>query len=224
MIRKILAPTDLSTHSQVGVRCALTAAKYFDAEVSIYHVVNANEIRKLGDSLTGRTSVRSGFANILESYLHTYEVNLAQFVGQNFTDLLPSVKFDEKVELGSPDKNIVDRARTEGFDLIIMATRAKGGLSRLLLGSVTEQVIRNAPCPVLAIPPTPAAVAREWDNEERPERMKVSGYQALRFKTRSRRRRPYVTVGPGDIWRARAKQKDKLTLEERKDGNVCQRR
>jgi nucleotide-binding universal stress UspA family protein len=166
MIRKILAPTDLSKLSLLGVRYALTAAKHFDAEVSIYHVVNADEIRKLGDSLTGRSFVRSGLPNVLETYLHTYEVSLAQFVGQNFSDLLPTVKVDEKVELGSPDKNIVERAKTEGVDLIIMATRGSSGLSRLFLGSVTEQVIRNAPCPVLVVPRYPGAAAGESDYED----------------------------------------------------------
>ena len=92
MIRKILAPTDLSKLSRLGVRSALTVAKHFDAEVTIYHVVNGDEMRKLGDRLTGRTFVRSGFPNLLETYLHTYEVSLAQFVGQNFSDLLPRSK------------------------------------------------------------------------------------------------------------------------------------
>ena len=201
MIRKILAPTDLSKLSQVGVRCALTVAKHFDAEVTIYHVVNGDELRKLGDRLTGHSFVRSGFPNLLETYLHTYEVSLAQFVGQNFSDLLPTVKVEEKVELGSSDKNIVELAKTEKFDLIIMATRGKDGLSRLFLGSVTEQVIRNAPCPVMAIPRYPGAAVGESDNEDRFEPGKVSGYQALRSKSRSRRRHPYVAAGPIDIWR-----------------------
>ena len=191
MIRKILAPTDLSTLSKMGVRFALTTAKHFDAEVSIYHVVDADEIRKLGNSLTGRTFVRSGFPNLLETYLHTYEVSLAQFVGQDFSDLLPTVRVNEKVELGRPDRSIVDRAKTEEFDLIVMATRGKSGLSRLFLGSVTEQVIRNAPCPVLAIPPHPGAAVGESDNEDRFEPVKVSGYRALRSKSRSRRRHPW---------------------------------
>jgi nucleotide-binding universal stress UspA family protein len=224
MIRKILAPTDLSKLSLLGARYALTAAKHFDPEVSIYHVVNADEIRKLGDTLTGRSFVRSGHPNVLETYLHTYEVSLAQFVGQNFSDLLPTVKVEEKVGLGSPDKNIVELAKTEKFDLIIMATRGKGGLSRLFLGSVTEQVIRNAPCPVLAIPPYSGEAVGESDDENRFERVKVSQYQALRSKARSCRRHPYVPVGPVDIWRARTKQKDQVILEERKNGNDCERR
>lgn len=152
MIRKILAPTDLSQLSRVGVRYALNAAKDLDAAVIIYHVVAAHEIGKLGDRFKEHAFRATGFPNILESYLHTYEVRLAQFVGQNFSDLLPFVRVDEKVELGSPDKNIVEQAKTEGVDLIIMATHGRDGLSRMFMGSVTEQVIRNAPCPVLAVP------------------------------------------------------------------------
>jgi nucleotide-binding universal stress UspA family protein len=153
VIRKILAPTDLSELSQAGVRYALTAARDLDAEVTIYHVVAADELRKLGASFRERAFGASGLSNVLENYLHSYEVTLAQFVGQNFSDLLPLVRVDEKVELGSAYKNIVERAKAERADLIIMATRGRGGLSRMFLGSVTEQVIRTASCPVLAIPP-----------------------------------------------------------------------
>jgi nucleotide-binding universal stress UspA family protein len=158
MIKKILAPTDLSELSRAGVRYALSKAKDLGAEVLIYHVVSGDEMRKLGDTLKHHTLPADGFSNILENYLHTYEVSLAQFVGQNFSDLLPLVRVNEKVELGSPEKNIVERAKSEGVDLIIMATQGRSGLSRMFLGSVTEQVIRNAPCPVLAIPPHLAEV------------------------------------------------------------------
>lgn len=154
MIRKtILAPTDLSELSRAGVRYALAVARDLDAEVTIYHVVTADEMRKLGDSVKGHAFSAGGFPSLLKSYLHTYEASLAQFVEQNFSDLLPLVRVDEKVELGSPGRNIVERAKTDGADLIIMATNGRDGLSRMFMGSVTEQVIRNAPCPVLAIPP-----------------------------------------------------------------------
>ena len=206
------------------MRFALTTAKHFDAELSIYHAVDADEIRKLGDSLKRRTFIGSALPDVLKTYLHAYEVSLAQFVGQNFSDLLPTVKVQEKVELGRPEKNIVELAKAEAVDLIIMATRGKVGLSRLFLGSVTEQVIRNAPCPVLAIPPHPGVAVGESDNEDRFEPVKVSGYRALRSKSRSRRPHLYMAAGPVDIWRARTKPKDELILEERKNGNVCQRR
>jgi nucleotide-binding universal stress UspA family protein len=97
MIRKILAPTDLSELSRAGVRYALNTARNYGAEVTIYHVVTADEIRKLGDRLKEHAFRASGLSNILESYLHTYEVSLAQFVGQSFSDLLPWVRLKEKV-------------------------------------------------------------------------------------------------------------------------------
>jgi len=153
MIRKILAPTDLSELSRAGVRYALAVARDLDAELTIYHVVTADEIRKLGDSLKEYAFRASGVPNILQSYLHTYKLSLARFVRENSSDLLPSIRVDEKVELGSPDKNISELAKTDCVDLIIMATRGRDGLSRMFMGSVTEQVIRNAPCPVLVIPP-----------------------------------------------------------------------
>jgi nucleotide-binding universal stress UspA family protein len=152
MIKKILAPTDLSELSRVAVRYALKEARDNGAEVTIYHVVTGDEMLKLGDRLKHGFSA-SGSFNILKNYLHNYEVSLAQFVGQNFADLLPFVRVNEKVELGGPEKSIVELAKKEEVDLIIMATQGRGGLSRMILGSVTEQVIRNAPCPVLAIPP-----------------------------------------------------------------------
>ena len=158
MIKKILAPTDLSELSRAGVRYALKEARDNGAEVTIYHVVTGDEMLKLGVRLKEHGSPASGSFNILKNYLHTYEVSLAQFVGQNFADLLPFVRVNEKVELGSPEKSIVELAKTEEVDLIIMATQGRGGLSRMFLGSVTEQVIRNAPCPVLAIPPHLAEV------------------------------------------------------------------
>ena len=160
MIRKILAPTDLSELSRMGVRYALKEARDNGAEVTIYHVVTGDEMLKLGDRLKEHGSPASGSFDILKNYLHAYEVSLAQFVGQNFADLLSFVRVHEKVELGSPEKSIVERAKAEGVDLIIMATHGRSGLSRMFLGSVTEQVIRNAPCPVLAIPPDLPEVRR----------------------------------------------------------------
>ncbi len=52
---------------------------------------------------------------------------------------------------GSPVRDIIQIAESGRFDLIVMATHGRMMLSRFFLGSVTENVIRRAPCPVLAI-------------------------------------------------------------------------
>ena len=49
---------------------------------------------------------------------------------------------------------IVDFVREEDIDLIVMSTHARKGVPRLFLGSIAERVIREAPCPVIAVPPS----------------------------------------------------------------------
>jgi len=56
-------------------------------------------------------------------------------------------------ELGDPAAAIVERAAAGHYDLLVLASRERGALARALLGSVTEQVIRHAPCPVLTVHP-----------------------------------------------------------------------
>ena len=55
------------------------------------------------------------------------------------------------VRTGSPYQEIVDLATDERADLVAMGTHGRSGVSRLLLGSVADRVIRLAPCPVLTV-------------------------------------------------------------------------
>ncbi len=151
-IKKILAPTDLSELSQVGVRYALELAKALGAEVTVYHVVSSDELirygEEIGQKLTTSDTFRPPFP-ILEKY----QIALSRFLTDHFSDLVPWLKVREKVELGKPDENIVDWAKTEGSDLIVISTHGRTGLSHMVMGSVTEKVVRTAPCPVLSIHP-----------------------------------------------------------------------
>ena len=65
----------------------------------------------------------------------------------------PAARIDHKVLVrrGKPVEEILRAAEEENADMIVMGTHGRSGLARALLGSVTEQVIRRAPCPVLAI-------------------------------------------------------------------------
>jgi nucleotide-binding universal stress UspA family protein len=53
---------------------------------------------------------------------------------------------------GSPPVAIADHARREDIDLIVMGTHGRGPVAHLLIGSVAENVVRTAPCPVLTVP------------------------------------------------------------------------
>jgi nucleotide-binding universal stress UspA family protein len=66
---------------------------------------------------------------------------------------LPIEGLELIVEVGSPDENIVEKVNEENVDLIVISTHGRTGLSHMLTGSVTENVVRKSPCPVLSIRP-----------------------------------------------------------------------
>ena len=139
-VEKILAPTDLSELSRVGLEYSLELARGWGAEVTVYYVANAAEL--------------AGYkAGSLEDLLAKHQQNLSQFLNENFAELLPLVEVHEKVEIGSPATNIIDEAERQGSDLIVMSTHGRTGLAHVLMGSVTEQVVRNAACPVFSVHP-----------------------------------------------------------------------
>jgi nucleotide-binding universal stress UspA family protein len=79
----------------------------------------------------------------------------------------PTVRVDHRVAEGDPPAEVLRLARALKCDLIVMGTHGRTGLGRLLLGSVAEEALRGAPCPVLAVkapppeqapPPQPEAV------------------------------------------------------------------
>jgi nucleotide-binding universal stress UspA family protein len=141
-IKRILAPTDLSELSQVGVRYALNLAKAFGAEVTAYYVVTAHDLMRHGDEIR---EAAGGPLCPSAPILQRHQFALARFLNDHFSDLTPWVRVREKVEPGKPDENIVERAKTEGSDLIVICTHGRSGLSHLVVGSVTEKVVRHAP-------------------------------------------------------------------------------
>ena len=156
-IKKILAPTNLSPLSEVGVRYALNAGRELGAEVIIYYAITGNEIAAFGRRRTEEKLVPLHYRGLIESY----EMRLKNFIEAKFRDAVTSVSVRQKVEFGTPETSIGDSAKAEAVDLIIMATSGKRGLARMFLGSVTEEVIRNAPRPVVVIPANLAATNEE---------------------------------------------------------------
>jgi len=142
-IKKILAPTDLSELSKIGVRYALQLAKGSGAEVTVYHVVDYDTLTRYGQ----RSTAASHFQPPDEQFLDRYQKALSEFL---IDCVIPSVNIREKVDLGTPETSIVQLAQSEGYDLIVMSTHGKSGL-RMSVGSVTQSIVQTAPCPVLSI-------------------------------------------------------------------------
>jgi nucleotide-binding universal stress UspA family protein len=136
-IEKILAPTDLSELSALGVRYALELSRGWGAEASVYHIADGAELA-------------SYKAFSLQDLIEKHKKSLSQFLTNHFAELPPLVEVREKV-VGEPAASILAEAEKAGSDLIVMSTHGRTGLAHLLMGSVTEEVVRNAVCPVFSV-------------------------------------------------------------------------
>ena len=134
MLKKILAPTDFSELSVRGVRYACELAKDVGAEVTILNVVIVDE------------------SGINKREVEEHKQRLDEFVAKNVDDVGANLRIRKVVDAGQPYGAIVDCAEKERIDLIVMSSHGRSGLSRMLIGSVTDKVLRGASCPVLVVP------------------------------------------------------------------------
>jgi nucleotide-binding universal stress UspA family protein len=142
-IRRILAPTDFSETSQTAVRYALDLAQKTNARVTLLH---AYTLPVYPAGVDGAAFIPSFTA--LAEPVRMAEAEIGELVAR----LGPTkVVLDSRTVAGPPADAIIQMARDEAFDLIVMGTHGRTGLRHLLLGSVAERVVRTATTPVLTI-------------------------------------------------------------------------
>lgn len=135
MVNKILAPTDFSDLSARGVRYACQLAKDVGAEVIVFNVVLLDETNTIDKQEIARHKKR-----------------LDEFIAEKIAGVAADLKIRNMVDAGQPYGAILDCADKERIDLIVMSSHGRSGLSRMLIGSVTDKILRGAPCPVLVVP------------------------------------------------------------------------
>jgi universal stress protein A len=142
-IRSILAPTDFSPSSERAVEYAAALAAAVGASVHLIHILESLiSVVKPWEALATETA-----AHHERLYLEGRS-KLAALAAR--VERLGSHATSE-VRSGTPATEIVKAAVDYGADLIVMATHGRSGLPHLLLGSVAEEVMRQAPCPVLTV-------------------------------------------------------------------------
>jgi nucleotide-binding universal stress UspA family protein len=144
-IQRILAPTDFSELSKQGLTSALELAETFGAKLLLLHVVEPPPY-----PVEGIVPSHLG-ATLLDDLERQASRDLAQMLAETHGS---KVEVTRRVVVGIPYRKIVDVAEEEKSDLIVMTTHGRTGLSHLVMGSVTEKIVRTAPCPVLTIRPT----------------------------------------------------------------------
>lgn len=147
---RILCPIDLSELSMRPLAYAAAMATWHDARLTALHVVPTFEPME----------VRAGalFDPVQMVYPMPRENVLERLREMLATAGVPVDTADVAAEAGDAAPTIVDQAVATNADLLVMGTHGRTGFNRLLLGSVTEKVLRQAPCPVLTVPPHAPAV------------------------------------------------------------------
>ena len=136
--RKILCPFEFDGNSRAALLLSSALAKESKATLYVLHIAaiptHDMDVPLPFDSHPRwETEARSKLEPIVRSTLHA------------------DVQYVIDIRSGVPNLDIVRAARELAVDLIVMVTHGRTGLEHLILGSVTEHVIREAPCPVLVL-------------------------------------------------------------------------
>jgi nucleotide-binding universal stress UspA family protein len=139
-LKKILVTTDLSPHSLAAVEYAASFGSLYTSRLYLLLVIDKKEGH-----------------HARESHLHyrterEVEDALADFARKNIPS---SIKMELVIRKGTPTEGILKFVEEAGIDMIVMATHGHTGLRHILMGNVTEKVVRHSPVPVLTVKPHP---------------------------------------------------------------------
>jgi nucleotide-binding universal stress UspA family protein len=138
-IKTILHPTDFSDCSQDAFRLARSLTRDQGARLIVLHVTSVPDLAYKGYGAPGSPL-------LAEEYRRKVRQDLERLQPPD-----PQLGFERRLEEGDPVTEILRVAAEAGADLIVMGTHGKTGLRHVLMGSVAEQVVRKAPCPVLTL-------------------------------------------------------------------------
>ncbi|TXT33637.1 MAG: UspA domain-containing protein [Planctomycetota bacterium] len=142
-VQKILCPTDFSEFGEHALRYACELAEKFQAEVHLLNVLQDYDAIAPG---TGETF--APFTEWLPELRKQSEEQLAKLPGPEWTGKLRVLR---TTSVGAPVDEITKYAKAHQIDLIVQGTHGRRGVKHMLLGSVAENIVRYAPCPVLTV-------------------------------------------------------------------------
>ena len=145
MVKKILMAIDRSGYKERITTFTISLAKALGAEVTAVHVIDRSSFEPAADAYGNYMGVQIGLEEALRKQAEELLSEAEQFGKKE------GVKVDKEVIVASPSAAIIDYAKMNNIDLITVGTKGMTGLKRFLLGSVANNVITHAHCPVLAV-------------------------------------------------------------------------
>lgn len=143
---RILVPTDFSDFSKPALAYGCAMAARFDAELHLLHVVPDPAM------LVPEAAAFSVESMEAQSDLLRVESmkTLNTLPADGWSNGKPVVR---ETRIGAAFMEIIDYAREQDIDLIVIGTHGRSGLMHVLMGSVAERIVRKSPCPVLTVKP-----------------------------------------------------------------------
>lgn len=143
-IQRIIVPVDYSDCSRAALEYGLRIADQVGGTVDVLHVSNVPPFLEDIPSFDLWSFPRT--EPEMKAFLATIEIP-------------ESVHLNSRFEVGDPEQVILRLATAERYDLIVMGTHGRTGMSHLLIGSIAENIVRTAPCPVVTVR---AATRQVW--------------------------------------------------------------
>jgi nucleotide-binding universal stress UspA family protein len=142
-LQHILVATDFGEPSDAALIYGQELARTYHATLHVLHVVDDMYLRMGGDA----------YVAVLPDLQRDAELAARERLDALLVDNDPTPLPVRKVTLTSaaPATAIVDYAKANGIDLIVVGTHGRRAVAHLLMGSVAERVVRTAPCPVLTV-------------------------------------------------------------------------
>ena len=143
-IKKVLVATDFSAPSETALNYARAMARSFGASLHVMHVFEPLWITS-ADVVGGGVAL----ATMIQGLEDTAKKQLEEAVTEQDRRELRAVPV--MVTSEAPAREIANYAGEQKVDLVVIGTHGRSGISRMLIGSVAEKVVRLAPCPVLTV-------------------------------------------------------------------------
>jgi nucleotide-binding universal stress UspA family protein len=142
MTKSVLVPIDGSPQSERALAHAL--AEFPDADVTVLNVIDPA-------SAAYDSPMAAGPVGVEEWYENAEEAAEGIFDAARETASEYGIEIETTTEVGQPARTITEYAEEGGFDHIVVGSHGRSGVTRILLGSVAEMVVRRAPCPVTVV-------------------------------------------------------------------------
>ncbi|MBT3878803.1 MAG: universal stress protein [Candidatus Scalindua sp.] len=139
-LKKILCPIDHSDCSKEALKYAVSFAMRDEAKLYLLHII---DIRSFNESLNAMpTQIPDN------ETLEQLRIKLLDCIPEEMRD---DMDVEAIVIQGIPFVEIISTSREKEIDMIVMGSHGRTGISHMMLGSVSEKVVRKAPCPVLIV-------------------------------------------------------------------------